>query len=59
MTDEATTTLSPRVLQVTDLTVHSGVDNVWVPAALSLNYSIELGKVFAIVGKSGSGKSAS
>ncbi|TFD57008.1 hypothetical protein [Cryobacterium sp. Hh38] len=59
MADEATTALSGRVLQVTDLTVHFGVDNVWVPAALSLNYSIERGNVFAIVGRSDSGKSAS
>ena len=59
MSDQATTTFSGPVLQVTDLTVHFGVDNVWVPAALKLNYSIERGKVLAIVGESGSGKSAS
>jgi peptide/nickel transport system ATP-binding protein len=59
MTDQVATTFSGPVLQVTDLTVHFGVDNVWVPAALKLNYSIERGKVLAIVGESGSGKSAS
>ena len=59
MTDQVTTTFSGPVLRVTDLTVHFGVDNVWVPAALKLNYSIERGKVLAIVGESGSGKSAS
>ena len=59
MTDQVTTTFSGPVLEVTDLTVHFGVDNVWVPAALNLNYSIERGKVLAIVGESGSGKSAS
>ncbi|MDJ0350166.1 ABC transporter ATP-binding protein [Cryobacterium sp. PH29-G1] len=59
MTDQVSTTFSGPVLQVTDLTVHFGVDNVWVPAALKLNYSIERGKVLAIVGESGSGKSAS
>ena len=59
MTDQVTTTYSGPVLQVTDLTVHFGVDNVWVPAALKLNYSIDRGKVLAIVGESGSGKSAS
>ncbi|TFB65236.1 ABC transporter ATP-binding protein [Cryobacterium sp. Hz9] len=59
MTEQVTTTYSGPVLQVTDLTVHFGVDNVWVPAALKLNYSIERGKVLAIVGESGSGKSAS
>ena len=59
MTDQVTTAFSGPVLQVTDLTVHFGVDNVWVPAALNLNYSIERGKVLAIVGESGSGKSAS
>ncbi|MDJ0339288.1 ABC transporter ATP-binding protein [Cryobacterium sp. PH31-O1] len=59
MTDQATPAFSGPVLQVTDLTVHFGVDNVWVPAALNLNYSIERGKVLAIVGESGSGKSAS
>ncbi len=59
MTDQVTTPFSGPVLQVSDLTVHFGVDNVWVPAALDLNYSIERGKVLAIVGESGSGKSAS
>ncbi|WP_105036101.1 dipeptide ABC transporter ATP-binding protein [Cryobacterium aureum] len=59
MTDQVTTPFSGPVLQVSDLTVHFGVDNVWVPAALKLNYSIERGKVLAIVGESGSGKSAS
>ncbi|TFB71222.1 ABC transporter ATP-binding protein [Cryobacterium glaciale] len=59
MTDQVTTTFSGPVLQVRELTVHFGVDNVWVPAALNLNYSIERGKVLAIVGESGSGKSAS
>jgi peptide/nickel transport system ATP-binding protein len=59
MTGQVTSTFSGPVLQVTDLTVHFGVDNVWVPAALKLNYSIERGKVLAIVGESGSGKSAS
>ncbi|QIZ99200.1 MULTISPECIES: ABC transporter ATP-binding protein [unclassified Leifsonia] len=47
------------VLQVTDLSVDFGVDNVWVPAAKKLNYSIKAGEVLAIVGESGSGKSAS
>ncbi|KRC49710.1 glutathione ABC transporter ATP-binding protein [Leifsonia sp. Root227] len=47
------------VLQVTDLSVDFGVDNVWVPAAKKLNYSIRAGEVLAIVGESGSGKSAS
>ncbi|TFD53136.1 ABC transporter ATP-binding protein [Cryobacterium sp. Hh11] len=59
MTDQVTPPSSGPVLQVSDLTVHFGVDNVWVPAALKLNYSIERGKVLAIVGESGSGKSAS
>ena len=59
MTDQTLPTFSGPVLQVTDLTVHFGVDNVWVPAALNLSYSIERGKVLAIVGESGSGKSAS
>jgi peptide/nickel transport system ATP-binding protein len=47
------------VLEVTDLSVDFGVDNVWVPAAKKLNYSIKAGEVLAIVGESGSGKSAS
>jgi peptide/nickel transport system ATP-binding protein len=47
------------VLEVTDLSVDFGVDNVWVPAAKKLNYSIRAGEVLAIVGESGSGKSAS
>ncbi|MBG6212961.1 peptide/nickel transport system ATP-binding protein [Cryobacterium sp. CAN_C3] len=59
MTDRVTPQWTGPVLEVTDLTVHFGVDNVWVPAALNLNYSIERGKVLAIVGESGSGKSAS
>lgn len=47
------------VLEVTDLSVDFGVDNVWVPAAKKLKYSIKAGEVLAIVGESGSGKSAS
>ncbi|MEY9953123.1 dipeptide ABC transporter ATP-binding protein [Leifsonia sp. EB34] len=47
------------VLEVTDLSVDFGVDNVWVPAAKKLNYQIKAGEVLAIVGESGSGKSAS
>ncbi|QNE33812.1 ABC transporter ATP-binding protein [Leifsonia shinshuensis] len=47
------------VLEVTDLSVDFGVDNVWVPAAKKLNYKIKAGEVLAIVGESGSGKSAS
>ena len=47
------------VLEVTDLSVDFGVDNVWVPAAKKLNYSIKAGEVLGIVGESGSGKSAS
>jgi peptide/nickel transport system ATP-binding protein len=47
------------VLEVTDLSVDFGVDNVWIPAAIKLNYSIQPGEVLAIVGESGSGKSAS
>ncbi|MGH1526231.1 dipeptide ABC transporter ATP-binding protein [Leifsonia sp. L25] len=47
------------VLEVTDLSVDFGVDNVWVPAAKKLNYRIKAGEVLAIVGESGSGKSAS
>ncbi|ODA90577.1 glutathione ABC transporter ATP-binding protein [Leifsonia xyli subsp. xyli] len=47
------------VLEVADLSVDFGVDNVWVPAAKKLRYSIKAGEVLAIVGESGSGKSAS
>jgi peptide/nickel transport system ATP-binding protein len=47
------------VLQVTDLSVDFGVDNLWVPAAIKLNYSIKRGEVMALVGESGSGKSVS
>jgi peptide/nickel transport system ATP-binding protein len=47
------------VLQVTDLSVDFGVDNVWVPAAIKMNYSIRRGEVMALVGESGSGKSVS
>ena len=47
------------VLQVSDLSVDFGVDNVWIPAAKKLNYQIKAGEVLAIVGESGSGKSAS
>ncbi|WP_026552518.1 ABC transporter ATP-binding protein [Arthrobacter sp. H20] len=47
------------VLQVKDLSVDYGVDKVWVPAAIDLNYEVRAGEVLAIVGESGSGKSAS
>ena len=47
------------VLEVTDLTVDFAVDNVWVPAAKNISYSVAPGEVLAIVGESGSGKSVS
>ncbi|MFJ5693470.1 ABC transporter ATP-binding protein [Arthrobacter sp. NPDC093125] len=47
------------VLEVRDLSVDFGVDKVWVPAAVGLNYEVRAGEVLAIVGESGSGKSAS
>ncbi|MBG6179836.1 dipeptide ABC transporter ATP-binding protein [Arthrobacter sp. CAN_A1] len=47
------------VLQVKGLGVDYGVDKVWVPAAIDLNYEVRAGEVLAIVGESGSGKSAS
>ncbi|WP_349897411.1 ABC transporter ATP-binding protein [Parafrigoribacterium soli] len=55
----AETTAETPVLQVTDLSVDFGVDNLWVPAAIKLNYSIKRGEVMALVGESGSGKSVS
>ncbi|MEO7122395.1 MAG: ABC transporter ATP-binding protein [Lacisediminihabitans sp.] len=55
----AVTTDETPVLQVTDLSVDFGVDNLWVPAAIKLNYSIKRGEVMALVGESGSGKSVS
>jgi len=53
------TTDETPVLQVTDLSVDFGVDDLWVPAAIKLNYSIKRGEVMALVGESGSGKSVS
>ncbi|MDL9980844.1 ABC transporter ATP-binding protein [Microbacterium sp. ASV49] len=50
---------SGPVLEVTDLNVDFGVDNVWVPAAKRVSYSVSAGEVLAIVGESGSGKSVS
>ncbi|MBG6191981.1 peptide/nickel transport system ATP-binding protein [Arthrobacter sp. CAN_A212] len=47
------------VLEVRGLSVDYGVDKVWVPAAIDLNYEVRAGEVLAIVGESGSGKSAS
>ncbi|HEY5223584.1 MAG TPA: ABC transporter ATP-binding protein [Microbacteriaceae bacterium] len=58
VTKTVTTDETP-VLQVTDLSVDFGVDNVWVPAAIKMNYSIKRGEVMALVGESGSGKSVS
>jgi peptide/nickel transport system ATP-binding protein len=46
-------------LQMTDVSVHFAVDDVWVPAAKNLDYTIQRGQVVAVVGESGSGKSAS
>jgi peptide/nickel transport system ATP-binding protein len=62
MTDPTVT--APRtetgpVLEVTDLNVDFAVDNVWVPAAKHISYSVSPGEVLAIVGESGSGKSVS
>jgi len=47
------------LLEVDGLSVDFAVDNYWVPAAKDLNYFVEAGKCLAIVGASGSGKSAS
>ena len=47
------------VLEVRDLSVDFGVDKAWVPAAVGLNYEVRAGEVLAIVGESGTGKSAS
>ncbi|MEY9851133.1 peptide/nickel transport system ATP-binding protein [Leifsonia sp. EB41] len=58
-TGKAGVVVGAPVLEVTDLSVDFGVDNVWVPAAKKLNYQIKAGEVLAIVGESGSGKSAS
>ncbi|MFF1878718.1 ABC transporter ATP-binding protein [Leifsonia sp. NPDC058230] len=58
-TGQADVVTDAPVLEVSDLSVDFGVDNVWVPAAKKLNYSIKAGEVLAIVGESGSGKSAS
>ncbi|MFE4951248.1 dipeptide ABC transporter ATP-binding protein [Leifsonia sp. NPDC056665] len=58
-TGKAGVVVGAPVLEVTDLSVDFGVDNVWVPAAKKLNYKIKAGEVLAIVGESGSGKSAS
>lgn len=58
-TGQAGVVTGAPVLEVTDLSVDFGVENVWVPAAKKLNYSIKAGEVLAIVGESGSGKSAS
>jgi peptide/nickel transport system ATP-binding protein len=57
----ATTPLTETgpVLEVKDLTVDFAVDNVWVPAAKNISYSVAPGEVLAIVGESGSGKSVS
>ncbi|WP_348788189.1 ABC transporter ATP-binding protein [Leifsonia sp. NPDC080035] len=58
-TGQAGVVTDAPVLQVKDLSVDFGVDNVWIPAAKKLNYEIKAGEVLAIVGESGSGKSAS
>jgi ATPase components of various ABC-type transport systems, contain duplicated ATPase len=47
------------VLEVKDLSVDFGVDDLWVPAAIKMNYTIKRGEVMALVGESGSGKSVS
>ena len=46
-------------LEMTDVSVDFAVDDVWVPAAKNLTYSIARGQVVAVVGESGSGKSVS
>jgi peptide/nickel transport system ATP-binding protein len=47
------------VLEVNDLSVDFGVDDIWVPAAKNIKYTVSSGEVLAIVGESGSGKSVS
>ena len=48
-TGQAGVVTDAPVLQVTDLSVDFGVDNVWIPAAKKLNYQIKAGEVLAIL----------
>ena len=48
---------SKIVLQVANYNVDFWVEGVWYPAAIDMNFQVEAGKVLAIVGDSGSGKS--
>ena len=45
------------LLQVQDLTVHFHTRNGIVEAVRGINFVVEAGKTFAIIGESGSGKS--
>ena len=49
--------MSNPILEVKDFTVDFWVDGVWYPAAVNMNFELHPGKVLAIVGESGSGRS--
>ena len=49
--------MSEPILKVEHFNVDFWVDGVWYPAAIDMNFKLEPGRVLAIVGKSGSGKS--
>jgi peptide/nickel transport system ATP-binding protein len=51
--------MSDEVLQVKDLSVDFFVEDEWVPAVKNMSYSVSAGKVLAIVGETGSGKTQS
>ncbi len=50
--------MTEAILKVKDFTVEFWVDGIWYPAAIDMNFELNPGKVLAIVGESGAGKSA-
>jgi peptide/nickel transport system ATP-binding protein len=51
-------TTSKPIVQVSKLNIDFWVDGVWYPTAIDTSFELEAGKVLAIVGESGAGKTS-
>ena len=51
-------TTGKPIVQVSKLNIDFWVDGVWYPTAIDTSFELEAGKVLAIVGESGAGKTS-